>query len=395
MKLRLLFFGWTVIFSVLTLGAQTVLTGPCGGGGGRRVYWVLSDDRSVLTFSGDDTIINLGWYARYPFQSYHGYNGVGDRAAMLFNPIPFSDDVPVSVVYEDGVKSTGEAFFFSQKGENYVHWLNVDVETDGKYDCITSVKFGRTINKISSLTFYGCAGLTEIDFGGPEQVTIGDRAFGRTSIKKMFIPNNVILEKESLMLCPLEQVVITNPVPTVEKSYIGQIFYRNGIYQQDEGVPVTEVYVPDADAYSAWEPTPKPMLKKGKYSLDDAALGNITIASNIPGYEASTDYRFDQLDEGVYTVWLPVKFTGERDFETTVKYTYTVGNPLASVDNVANDNFSVKASGGALVVSGATAPVAVFNMTGQKVYEGKENQIALPGGIYVVTSGGRTVKIRL
>ena len=256
------------------------------------------------------------------------------------------------------------------------------------------MKFGRTISRISGYKFYGCAVLTEIDLGGPERVTIGDRAFGRTSIKKMFIPDNVILGKESLMLCPLEQVIITNPAPTVKKSYIGQFFYSNGYYQ-DESVPATDVYVPDADAYSAWEPTPKSMLKEGKYSLDDAALGNITIASNIPGYEASTDYRFDQLDEGVYTVWLPVKFTGERDFETTVKYTYTVGNPPASVDNVANDSFSVKASVGALVVSGATAPVAVFNMTGQKVYEGKGNQIALPGGIYVVTSGGHTVKIRL
>ena len=303
-----------------------------------------------------------------------------------------------------GVTSTGEFFFLSvvEDGE-FCEWgPYFDPVPDGEYDCITSVKLSSTISEIGDYSFYGCVGLTEIDLGEPERVIIGDRAFGRTSIKKMFIPDNVIIKRESLMRCPLEQVIITNPVPTIKKSFVGQFFkrkepnvYEGLIYLQDESAPVTDVYVPDADAYSAWEPIPKPMLKEGKYSLEDAALGNITIASNIPGYEASTDYLFDQLDEGVYTVWLPVKFTGERDFETTVKYTYTVGNPPASVDNVANDSFSVKASGGALVVSGATAPVAVFNMTGQKVYEGKENQIVLPGGIYVVTSGGRTVKIRL
>ncbi|MBD5266589.1 MAG: leucine-rich repeat domain-containing protein, partial [Bacteroides sp.] len=335
MKLRLLFWGWMTIFSVLTLGAETALTGSCGNGTYGDVSWVLSDDRSVLTFSGEGAIINLGPYAGYPFSTYHGYNGVGWRAAIYLNPIPFSDDVPVSVVYEDGVKSTGGFFFLSvvEEGEFFLWGPYFDPVPDGEYDCITSVKFGRTISEISDYTFYGCVGLTEIDLGEPERVTIGDRAFGRTSIKKMFIPDNVILKQESLMRCPLEQVIITNPVPTIKKSFVGQFFkrkepnvYEGLIYLQDESAPVTDVYVPDADAYSAWEPTPKPMLKEGKYSLDDAALGNITIASNIPGYEATTDYRFDQLDEGVYTVWLPVKFTGERDFETTVKYTYTVGN---------------------------------------------------------------------
>ena len=110
--------GWTVIFSVLTLGAETVLTCYCGGGASTDVYWVLSDDRSVLTFSGESTIINLGFYANYPFRSHHGYNGVGWRAAVYLKPIPFSDDVPVSVVYEDGVTTTGEAFFFSVKEED-------------------------------------------------------------------------------------------------------------------------------------------------------------------------------------------------------------------------------------------------------------------------------------
>ena len=155
------------------------------------------------------------------------------------------------------------------------------------------------------------------------------------------------------------------------------------------------MYVPDVDAYGAWEPTPKPMLREGKYSLDDAALGNITIASNIPGYEASTDYQFDQLTEGRHTVAIPVKFIGERVFETTVKYTYTVGDASTSINNIEGDGFSVKILDGMIVVSGNSGPIVIFNITGQKVYEGAETRIQLPSGIYFVNCGGKTIKTKL
>ncbi|MCM1332747.1 MAG: leucine-rich repeat domain-containing protein [Bacteroides sp.] len=400
MKLRLLFVGWMAILSALTLGAELSLTGLCGTKSWSEVSWVLSDDRGTLTFSGDGKIMDPSPYAHYPLATYHGYNGIIREVSVLRFPyyIPFSDDVPVSVVYEDRVTSTGAFFFFSvlKEGE-FWKWesSNFDPVPDGKYDCIASVKFSRTISEISDYSFYGCSGLTEIDFGAPERVRIGDRAFGRTSIKKMFIPGNVVLKQESLMRCPLEQVIITNPVPTIEKSVIGQFFRREGIYQQDEGEPVTDVYVPDVEAYAKWEPMPKPMLKEGKYSLEEAALGNITIASNIPGYEAATDYQFDQLTEGRHTVAIPVKFIGERVFETTVKYTYTVGDASTSINNIEGDGFSVKISDGMIVVSGNSGPIVIFNITGQKVYEGAETRIQLPSGIYFVNCGGKTIKTKL
>ncbi|MCM1332746.1 MAG: leucine-rich repeat domain-containing protein [Bacteroides sp.] len=380
-------------------------TAWCGGKGTPSwdVCWALSDDRGTLTFSGEGTILDCSPFSSsagmYSYSSYHGYNQIIKVLGPLKFPyyIPFADDVPVSVVYKNGVISTGEGFFFSvlEEGEFWKWGPNFDAVSDGKYDCITSVKLSRTISEISDYSFYGCSGLTEIDFGAPERVTIGNRAFGRTSIKKMFIPDNVVLKQESLMRCPLEQVIITNPVPTIEKSVIGQFFRREGIYQQDEGEPVTDVYVPDVEAYAKWEPMPKPMLKEGKYSLEEAALGNITIASNIPGYEAATDYQFDQLTEGRHTVAIPVKFIGERVFETTVKYTYTVGDASTSINNIEGDGFSVKISDGMIVVSGNSGPIVIFNITGQKVYEGAETRIQLPSGIYFVNCGGKTIKTKL
>lgn len=404
MKLRLLLVN-CMMLSALISYAGYPYTGPCGAEYGKpSVQWTFSENgiqdkngiqvaQMVLTFSGDGNIMNCGPDV-HPFYSHSGYNGFYSLKFTYHIPLPYSTEYEISVVYEDGVTSTGRYFFYSPSSsrDNYGTG-NYDPLPGDRYH-VSSVKLSPTISEIGDFSFYGCLGLTEIDFEGLPQLTIGNRAFGWTSIKKMFIPDNVILKRESLMRCPLEQVIITNPVPTVEKSYIGQYGFSYG-YFQDTNEPVTDVFVPDVEAYGAWEPMPKPMLKEGRYSLEDAALGNITIVSNIPGYEASTDYCFDQLEEGIYTVSLPVKFTGEKEFETTVKYTYTVGNPSTSINNVTNNGFSVKSSGDMIVISGNTEPIVIFNITGQKVYEGTENQIRLPQGMYLVNTGGRTVKIKL
>lgn len=383
----------------ITLSAET--SGFCGNiwGGSydpkarENVKWRLSDD-GILTIWGKGMTLDCS-------PQSGGYGG--------FSISGLSKMTSVSVVFEDSVHAVGPYFFCTVTGSKDRYDIEqmpscdyYDPKATHSYDNITSVKFNCTCDgfSIGQMAFFGCTGLTQIDFDVPIGFSIGSRAFGRTSIKKMFIPNNVILEPASLVRCPLEQVIITNPVPTTEKAYIGEYkpssVKNNKYYRDPDATVITDIFVPDVDAYSAWEPTPKPMLKEGHFSIEDAALGNILIASNIPDYVATTDYQFDQLAEGQHTVVIPVKFTGEKNFETNVKYTYTIGDGSSSIDNIANDKLlAVKVIDGMVVVSGNAGNISIFNITGQKVYEGNENQIPLSPGIYLVSSGGQTIKVKL
>lgn len=394
MNLRSLFVNCAMV-AVIALSAEN--SGFCGEWGfgienKEGAEWRLSDD-GILTISGKGAIMDCN-----PAKGLSG--GFSPISSAIRNLSS------VSVIFEDDITSIGSYFFFHLDGMKDKYDLaqmpssgNYDPRSNDSFKSITSVKLNSTLCWIGDFAFYGCSNLTEIDFEKPTTLRIGPRAFGKTSIKKMFIPDNVILETTSLVRCPLEQVIITNPEPSTEKAYIGEYKPSDArydkFYKDPDVTTVTDVYVPDVEAYAKWEPMPKPMLKEGKYSLEDAKLGNITIACNIPGYEASTNYQFDQLTEGRHTVSIPVKFTGEREFETTVKYTYTVGDASTSINNIEGDGFSVKISDGMIVVSGNSEPIVIFNITGQKVYEGAENRIQLPSGIYFVNCGGKTIKTKL
>lgn len=360
-----------------------------------NVKWRLSDD-GILTIWGKgmtmDCTISTGSFGE------------------ITDPIHAMPSVSVTVIFEDSVYAIGP-YFFAEIDHGMRDKYDISqMSSSGRYDPrirdnpgnITSVKFNCTCDgfSIGQMAFFGCTGLSEIDFDVPLEFHIGSRAFGWTSIKKMFIPDNVILKPSSLVRCPLEQVIVTNPIPSTKKAYIGQYkpsnANRDEYYRDPDAKVITDVFVPDVGAYSAWEPTPKPMLKEGHFSIEDAALGNILIASNIPDYVATTDYQFDQLTEGQHTVVIPVKFTGEKNFETNVKYTYTIGDGSSSIDNIANDKLlAVKVIDGMVVVSGNAGNILIFNITGQKVYDGNENQIPLSPGIYLVSSGGQTIKVKL
>jgi len=380
----------SILFTALNMSA--IYEGRCGNTPidislREKVKWILDDD-GILMIYGDGATLNchpLGGF----IPSFHRHN-----------------DKIKSVVFKEGIEDIGSFFFFqfergnsmihpdpSQRpSENYDEFIPL---TNTHYSNITSITLCDGLS-IQTYAFGSCSNLAEIEFDGLNDVNMGAYIFTGTAIKRLFIPKTgVSFGTRSFMRCPLEKVIIAKPAPDAEEGYIGEyvLDLRTKEYRYKEGLTPPDVYVPDVEAYKLWKPTPQPMLKELIYSLENAENDNIRIESNIPGYEASTDYVFDQLTLGQHTVNIPVKFTGERTFETDVTYTYSITpDGEASIDNIETESITVIPGKGMVTVSGNSSVISVFNMTGAKVYEGIENCILLPSGIYVVKTGNTTVK---
>lgn len=379
----------SILFTALNMSA--IYEGRCGNTPidislREKVKWILDDD-GILTIYGDGATLDCDPLGGYN-PSFRTHN-----------------DKIKSVVFKEGIEDIGSFFFFQFKGYmydpdptqrpsyNYDEFIPL---TNTHYSNITSITLCDGL-LIQTYAFGSCSNLAEIEFDGLKNVEMGAHIFTGTAIKRLFIPKTgVSFGTRSFMRCPLEQVIIAKPVPTEEEGYVGEYEFdskTNG-YIYKEGLTPPDVYVPDVEAYKLWKPTPQPMLKELTYSLEDAATGNLKIESNIPGYEVSTDYVFDRLTLGQHTVTIPVKFTGERTFETDVTYTYSITpDGEASIDDIETEKITVTPGKGVITISGNSSVISVFNMTGAKVYEGLENCIPLPSGIYVVKTGATTVKV--
>ncbi|WP_289158476.1 leucine-rich repeat protein [uncultured Muribaculum sp.] len=378
---------FSILFTALNLSAAS--KGVCGSHlyfDGQKALWTLTDD-GVLTIYGEGETLNS-----------HPSGG--------FNPGFYSYSTKInSVVIEEGIKSIGSFFFFKFKGYMYdpdasqrpsYNYDEFIPSTNSYFSNITSITLCDGL-QIHDYAFGSCSNLAEIEFDELKDVNMGAHIFTGTAIKRLFIPKTgVSFGTRSFMRCPLEQVIIAKATPDAEEGYIGEYVWnlKDKEYQYKEGLTPPDVYVPDVEAYKLWKPTPQPMLKELTYSLEDAATGNLKIESNIPGYEVSTDYVFDRLTLGQHTVTIPVKFTGERTFETDVTYTYSITpDGEASIDDIETEKITVTPGKGVITISGSSSVISIFNMTGAKVYEGIENCIPLPSGIYAVKTGATTVKV--
>lgn len=382
---------FSILFTALNMSA--IYEGRCGNTPidislREKVKWILDDD-GILTIYGDGATLNC-----------HPVGG--------YNPsFRTHNDKIKSVVFKEGIENIGSFFFFQFERGNSM--INPDVSqrpsynydefiplTNSYYSNITSITLCDEL-LIQTYAFGSCSNLAEIEFDGLKDINMGAHIFTGTAIKRLFIPKTgVSFGTRSFMRCPLEQVIISKATPDAEEGYIGEyvLDLRTKEYRYKEGLTPPDVYVPDVEAYKLWKPAPQPMLKELTYSLEDAATGNLKIESNIPGYEVSTDYVFDQLTLGKHTVTIPVKFTGERTFETDVTYTYSITpDGEASIDDIETEKITVTPGKGVITISGSSSVISVFNMTGAKVYEGLENCIPLPSGIYAVKTGVTTVKV--
>lgn len=131
----------------LTFKSEKDLTGACG----ENLTWRLSKNTGVLTISGE--------------------GAMDDYIAYYAPHFPCHDRIK-SIVLEEGVTEIGNGAF---RGLKYVQ----------------EVTLPQSLKIIGSGAFSGCEGLQEISL--PMQLThIGDGAFSGSSLRQIFIPENVL-----------------------------------------------------------------------------------------------------------------------------------------------------------------------------------------------------------
>ncbi len=254
-------------------------------------------------------------------------------------------------------------------------------------DLIGSVTIngGESITEISDKAFYKSSGISSVYL--PETLSvIGDSAFAKSGLESIIIPSSVTnMSPDAFAECPLKEAIVKCLVPPVKSA-------RIGYYSHDLIAP--KVYVPDAEAYKSWIPTPIAMLKSGEYYIGDGMDGTVSLISNIPGYEAKTDYVVDNFVPGEYTVYIPVKFHSiNNDFDAVVKYTYTVFSGSSSIADLKEADFYIRINGNDICIENASESVKVFNSSGIKVYEGDGTRISLRKGVYIVRIGNKSAKV--
>ena len=65
------------------------------------------------------------------------------------------------------------------------------------------------------------------------------------------------------------------------------------------------------------------------------------------------------------------------------------------IDATNTDSFVVYTQGGMLYIEGVETDYSVFDASGRLVYTGRDAQLALPRGVYVVAVGGEVEKVVL
>ena len=65
------------------------------------------------------------------------------------------------------------------------------------------------------------------------------------------------------------------------------------------------------------------------------------------------------------------------------------------IENAENATIAIYSIGGVLYVDGLSADYQVFDVNGRLVYTGRDTQLSLPRGVYVVAVGGEVEKVVL
>lgn len=243
---------------------------------------------------------------------------------------------------------------------------------------LQSVEIPGSVKVIENGTFGGCEKLRSVVLHNG-LVVIGQFAFSESGILSIDIPDTVrLIETRAFENCyDLEEVDLPVLIDTIEQELF---LFCNSL---------TSITIPQnvdrigTDAFCGCEnlmeinvENAEPPVIDDYYltgcfhgvNLDDCVL-NVPTGS-LEAYKSAE-------------VWKEFKNIQEKDF--------------GGVDGVEDDAVSVTAKGGSIEIAGAdNAPVEVYNLSGQLVYNGTDATVGgLARGIYIVRVAGQTFKVAL
>ena len=242
---------------------------------------------------------------------------------------------------------------------------------------LTSLRFGSgsELGDIADRTFYGCTGLLSVTL--PENVTeIGGSVFyGCTGLLSMTLPESVATIGESAFYgcSSLSALSLGESLETIGES----AFYNCSA--------LTDLHLSQAV---------NSVGNRAFYGC--LSLRTVRVDNPEPPVAYANTFSADTYLNATLSV--P---SGSQEAYNMAECWYNFRNkeefPFGSVGTIGDDALNVYFDGSELIVDGAgdDAVVDVYNIAGQRVYNGTATLIALDRGLYIVRVAGSTFKVAL
>lgn len=232
---------------------------------------------------------------------------------------------------------------------------------------ITSYTVPAETEQIEGWAFYGCHTLTDIKL--PENIsTIADRTFMYCiGLKNINIPREVTnIGSEAFKRCiSLEQIKLPNKVATI----------GNEAFCTCSKISTIEF--------------PASIVSIGDYAFSGTYLTSIYCNATVP--PMITSYTFENTDPNI-PIYVPFDYIS--DYEMAIGWSsfmnyQEIPASIQSTEMSEGINFD-----GSRIINPEKAIISIFDMSGRMVYKGKDSEMSMPSGTYILnTAKGYTCKV--
>ena len=349
--------------------------------------------------------------------------------------IPFLVKDPLGIYYE--VVGIDEWAFYNCTNLTSVtipeSVTDIGIEAFRNCTSLTNVTIPQSVTYISDFTFYGCTSLTSVTI--PESVTkICLLAFSNcTSLTNVTIPQSVTYISDFAFenCTSLTNVTVPESVTTFCLSAFSGCENIKDFYIEDGLIPMEikqggtnvmnffkELYIgrslipclfynPSADQSFINEHTGLEKVTFSQFVTSVADIGmynaknlkTVVVRGGTPPTITDDFFSFDQYNNA--TLYVPEGTTDTYAKATGWRYFYNIveGMPTGVSQVESPAKTTVTAGDGCIMVSNAKGAIQVYTPAGTLVKSATASgdaEITVPGhGVYIVKTGGETVKVSL
>lgn len=234
--------------------------------------------------------------------------------------------------------------------------------------------------RIGNRAFYQCANVRAINI--PNSVTsIEEYAFSGTMIESIEIGDNITyIENNICDNCPaLKEIKV----------------YGANINHDATSFSIPERAFSNCSAIENLYIGPK-INQIGSFMLSKSKVQNIYVSTSIPPAATTAAWGLTKTNAQKCTLHVPAGSIENYKNNTPCKYFNIVEYDVSGVDeSLINSDISILIYGNNLRIDNASEDtyVEIYNVNGQNVYQGYENSIHLPQGIYIVKIGSFIRKV--